>query len=543
VKSNTKNRLYIKQLNLQNFATFTNESINFEDNFNAIIGETGSGKSLILEAICLILGQRADKKIIRKNSKFASVEAIFSVGKNFDDEFFNSIGHPYEGEEIVVKRIIYPSGSSKSFLNFQSCSLQTLCKFSKHFIDLVGQFENQKLLGHDYQIMLLDSYSKIEDKVKNYQNIYSDYQSDLNELETLKSKKGIESQREDYLNFQINEIKSLNPCIEREKELIINKEDLLKAQKMQDKIKEVLFYLEESENNVLSSLKKCTSLINDKVSQTKVEESILLLEEVSFQTSKYVISENDNKKLNSIIEELDHYQKLKRKFGGSTQELLNHYEQFTSELNTLKNLDAEISKLQENILVLKTQAIILANKIHEIRVKMSKTLSKELTKTVRSLKMIGASIQFKVEKLDQLSPWGLSNINFLAETNPGEGFGKIKDIASGGELSRILLAIRHILSSNDSISVFLFDEIDTGIGGETALKIGELLGKVAKTSQVIAITHLPQMANFANRLIHVSKEHLNENKNLRTQSTIHEISSKTPLKEKKKWVEAMNPLQ
>ncbi|MBY0415230.1 MAG: AAA family ATPase, partial [Bdellovibrionales bacterium] len=165
----TNETLYLKSLNLQNFATFENQEIQFDIKFNAIVGETGSGKSLILDALQIIFGARADKKLIRKNAEFATIEAVFSSNDPIIKKYFHDIGHPFEGSDIVVKRIIFANESSKSYLNFQSCSASLLVAFSKRFVDLVGQFENQKLMSEDYQLVLLDSYSGLSQDIRDYQ--------------------------------------------------------------------------------------------------------------------------------------------------------------------------------------------------------------------------------------------------------------------------------------------------------------------------------------------------------------------------------------
>ena len=206
----------------------------------------------------------------------------------------------------------------------------------------------------------------------------------------------------------------------------------------------------------------------------------------------------------------------------------------TDEKESLNNISDNLLNLEERSFTLTSQSIKAANELHDIRIKMAKKLSSELTKAIRSLRMNGSTIKIDVLKNETLTSNGISQINFLAETNPGEGFYKVKDAASGGELSRILLAIRQILSSQDTINIFLFDEIDTGIGGETALKIGEALTKVASTSQVIAITHLPQIAKFSNRLVLVSKDV----KDNRTFSVVRELIGKDIQDE----VIHMNPL-
>ena len=215
--------LNLFELSLTNFATFQNQTVYFHDKFNSIIGETGSGKSLILDALQLILGHRADKKIIRKDCEHAIVEAIFKCKCSRIKSFLDQLGFPFEGEEIVIKRILYKNGKSKAFLNFQSCSLQTLVSFSKQFVDLVGQFENQKLLSSKYQLQLLDDYSTHNETLIKYQESYTLLSKTRSEYEELKIKSHDIAQRTDYVTYQVAEIEKLDPSVKDETDLIEQK--------------------------------------------------------------------------------------------------------------------------------------------------------------------------------------------------------------------------------------------------------------------------------------------------------------------------------
>lgn len=505
-----KDKLILKSLTMNNFATFVNQEINFEEGFNVIVGETGSGKSLILDALQLIFGNRADKKVIRKDEEFATVEAVFECSHNEIRNYFSELGHPYSDNEIVIKRIITTEGSSKAYLNFQQCSLQTLSTISKRYIDLVGQFDNQKLLSDDYQMALLDDYSSNTDAVKSYKNNFLKLQELENQLINLIEMNKTKSQRKDYLEFQISELEKVNPSAQEEESLIMKKNDLLDRQKKAESFSEANYTLSESNQSILSLLDKL-DLQTSRFELLSQEESELLseakelLNDLSFSISKKMNYESDDNEIQDIIEKLDAYQKLKRKFNVDTDELENIYNGFLEEYHLLENSDLEVKSLREKINSTKESCWNEANKIHNLRCEFAKKLSTELTKKVQKLRMNGATIKVQLEELEVLSKNGISKISFNAQTNPGEGFFKVKDIASGGELSRILLSLRQILSKGDTVSVFLFDEIDTGIGGETAISIGKALEEVSKASQVIAITHLPQIAKFSKVLIDVSK--------------------------------------
>lgn len=536
--------LYLKSLRLQNFATFENQVINFDPTFNAIVGETGSGKSLILDALQIIFGARADKKLIRKSAEFATLEATFYSNDSTIRNYFDEIGHPFEGSEILVKRIIYSNENTKSYLNFQACSANILAQFSKRFIDLVGQFENQKLLSEDYQLVLLDSFANLKSELKNYHESYSQLSKLRANQKELLLEKANRSQREDYIRFQLDELNKLNPTKEDELSLIAKKDFLLSYEKRQGLISSLTSLISDDEVNVLSLLKTCLlraeklpGILSDET-MTKLYDAKSILEDVSYDLSKTLDSDNDTEDLDAVLDRLDFYQRLKRKFGGTTESMFQAYVEFQAELRSFVNIDERIELINGKILALENHCQMLAEKLHAERVSAATNLSFELTTKVRELKMNGASLKICVLKNESLSSNGFSKVEFIAETNPGEGFFKIKDIASGGELSRILLSVRQILSSSDTISVFLFDEIDTGIGGETALCIGKSLKEVSSSSQVLAITHLPQIASCAALIINVSKSTTMVDEQMRTVSLVEEI----PFENRNELLRSMSPI-
>ena len=536
--------LRIESLSINNFATIKNQEVIFTEGFNVIVGETGSGKSLILDALQLTFGARAEKKLVRKGSSFASVEVVFKIdSKGFDKirNYCDSLGFPME-DSVTIKRVIYKEGNSKAFLNHQSCPLSLLNEFTRKFVDLVGQFENQKLLSADYQLRLLDSYSKLGNEFKTYTDSFSslkDLNNDLNELES----KFENREREiDFLEFQLEEFNSLNPTVEEEESLVAEKELLLNSEKVQKLNSEFHYSLfEESEGGIVTRLRKyinefSTSPIKglDAVSEklSSIENSLYELEE---QVSQFTSINNDtDQSLEDVVDLLDRYQKLKRKFNLRTEELEEKAKSLQVELEKFLDIEKDIKELKDKISSLKELCLNMAIEMHQKRVNASKNLSNDLTKSIQKLNMDGATIKFVCTENSELSTSGLTNLELKAETNPGEGFYQLSKIASGGELSRILLSLRHLMTSQDSISVFLFDEIDTGVGGKTALKIGDMLTEVSDKSQVIAITHLPQIARYADNLILVNKE----TKDSRTESKVICCNSS----QKEQYISEMNQL-
>ncbi len=531
---------YLKTLVIQNFATFKNQTIQFRPGLNTIVGETGSGKSLVLDALQLILGARADKKIVRKDADHSLIEATFFCDDPEIHSFIVQEGYPADGKELVIKRVINSNGTTKTYFNHLVSSLNFLTKFAKSYIDLVGQFENQKLLSGQYQLQLLDHYAKLSTEVAEYQKNFQTWKDLEKQINDLTQSKNIREQRLDYLNYQIHEIESLNPSSQDEQQLFMKKSLLLnleKNQKLLFQVKQIFEGLEGG-SGLFQHLKSLTtlSLKNSDIFNQHATE-IGEIEDKLYVVFSDIVNrleiEVDPTEIDNVLERLDLYTKLKRKFGGTIESLLSAYEEFKIEKEKLESLDINLEELIKAKNISEVSLFKRAHTLHAKRKESAKKLSSELTKKVQTLKMNGATIKLNSEESETLNEFGKTHVGFFAETNPGEGFFKIKDIASGGELSRILLAMRQILSSYDSISIFMFDEIDTGIGGETAVCIGKALHDVSTTGQVIAITHLPQIAQFADSLILVQKDIHQTNQNARTESRVKEIVGKMVMKEVK----------
>jgi DNA repair protein RecN (Recombination protein N) len=510
-----KSNLRIETLTINNFATIKNQVVDFSEGFNVIVGETGSGKSLILDALQLALGARADKKLVRKGNSFATVEVSFSLNLENSEKiqvYCNEIGFPYE-DNINIKRVVFKEGNSKAFLNHQSCPIGMLSSFTRKFVDLVGQFENQKLLSPEYQLRLLDSYSNLGDQFKEYTTLYSLLKNLKNELENLEEKVSNREREIDYLQFQLNEFSLLNPTIEGEAELIKEKSLILNSEKVLKLNREFKHFLfEENEGGVISNLKNfANQFTNSNIEiDNNLSEKFSLIESTLFEVEEItkgesLLADDSEQRLEEVLDVLDRYQKLKRKFSLPTEELQLKQESLKNELDKLLDIETELSTIRQKISNTKALCSSLAKDLHKSRIKSAKKLSVELTNTIQKLNMEGAKIQFLLNEKDDLSSTGISDLELSAETNLGEGFFKLGKIASGGELSRILLSLRHLMTTQDSISIFLFDEIDTGIGGKTAIKIGNMLSEISTGSQVIAITHLPQIASFSNNLVVVEK--------------------------------------
>jgi DNA repair protein RecN (Recombination protein N) len=533
-------KFYLKNLQIQNFATFKNQTIKFRPGFNAIVGETGSGKSLVLDALQLILGGRADKKVVRRETDCSLIEAVFRCEDTEVKKFLEGEGYPIEGHDLIIKRLIYKNGTTKNYINHLTCTVNFLNLFSRRYIDLVGQFENQKLLSEAYQLHLLDHFSRNSNELTRYQILLKDYRQLMREQVELEQSKNLREQRLDYLTYQLQEIEKLNPSSQDEEDLLKKKVLMMnveKTQKLGFQLKDI-FEGGEGQTGINHQLRLLTSIFgkNADLFQLQIDSLLSITDQLALleqDVEKKLSFEFDPNELEGVLERLDFYQKLKKKFGGSVESILLNQFEFMKEKKQLEELEINLGMTSGKISSLKKQLSSQAEALHQKRIKAAKILGQELTKRVRLLKMQGATIRMEIEKMEDFSETGITRAFFMSETNLGEGYFKIKDIASGGELSRILLSVRQILSSFDSISIFLFDEIDTGIGGETANCIGKALAEVAAGGQVIAITHLPQIAQFAENLIIVNKEIQEIDKEKRTESSVKEIFGKMVMKEVK----------
>lgn len=531
---------YLKNLVIQNFATFRNQTVHFRPGFNAIVGETGSGKSLLLDALQLVLGGRADKRVVRRDTDYSLVEASFHCDDQEVKEFLLQEGYPVEGTELVIKRLVYKNGSTKTYVNHLSCTLGFLGNFARKYIDLVGQFENQKLLTGSYQLYLLDHFAKHLPDVEAYQKILRDYRAARKNQADLEVSRREREQRLDYLNYQLQEIEKLNPSSQDEQDLLKKKNTLVNLEKTQRLCHQVRDLFDGSEGSVginglvrqLNTLvmKNADLCGNQQEALSILQDQIALLEN---SLEKNLNQDLDPEELEGVIDRLDVYQRLKKKFGGTVESVLQSQVDFLKEKGQLEELEINLGESESAIRKFELELEAKANALHEKRIKAAKKLSQELTNRVRLLKMEGSTIRITLEKTSEFLESGSTLAHFTAETNAGEGYFRIKDIASGGELSRILLAVRQILSSYDSISIFLFDEIDTGIGGETANCIGRALAEVGSNGQVIAITHLPQIAQYSELLIVVQKEIQADRDEKRTESSVKELIGKMIMKEVK----------
>ena len=513
----------LTELSIKNFAIIDSLRISFKPGLNILTGETGAGKSIIIDALNLVLGERSSSEFIRTGEKAASVESVFDISENSHikkllDETGVKIGSE---DDLIVKREINIAGKSQVYINNERFNVSTLEKIGEYLVDIHGQHDHQTLLRKENQMEVLDSFGNLSELISEVRTRLSEFQETENRLGELKRKYAEKAQMEELLKFQIQEIEKANlkpgedEELKKEKEILRN--SLLLTQ-TSFKTCEALYEGDISSYSILSSIKpefsKIASIDERQASFYKrLEEIAVQIRELAGELHSYADGIDSNpKRLEEIEERIDFLNRLKRKYNASLQEIFKAKEEKKAELSAINNSVQEIERLEAEKEKLEAELQKFSLKLSEKRKSLAAEIEKKVEKELKKLKMEKAkfAINFaereKNEKgLYRVTSKGIDDIEFLISPNPGEELKALAKIASGGELSRVMLAIKSILAEADRVPVLIFDEIDSGIGGVVAEVVGEKLKEVAKKRQVLCITHLPQIAGFADTHFKVSK--------------------------------------
>lgn len=506
----------LETIRIQNFAIIDELEVNFKKGLNVITGETGAGKSILVDAIGLVLGGRASSHVIRKEQDFALVEALFDISKipEAQNRLLN-FGIKFEDQSLLVRRMIYSTGKNKIWINGQLGNVHMLKEIGKGLVDLCGQHEHQTLTHPSYQTQLIDRFGKLEKQVATYSENFQSWSELSKKIEDLKSQKSDQGRELDFIRFQIQEIEEINPQPEEESQLEKEKSQLSSADEILSLCEDVESAFYSSDSSVISKIgsvlqqmeeKKQTIDGSDQPLQWLRESKSLLEEAVYFFRELENKVDNDPSKLDETLQRLEDLTKLKRKYGAEISEILKTKKTLEEKKSFLEDAEFHVGELENELSKLEELLQIQADRVHKARVKIGKKLSSSVTAELQDLEMLGALFEIRVEKTETFQARGMDQIQYWVQPNPGESSEALTKIASGGELSRITLGIRRVISDKGGIGVYLFDEIDAGVGGRTGLKVGEKLKEVSKFNQVICITHLPQVAAFADHHLSIQKK-------------------------------------
>ncbi|AYA99916.1 DNA repair protein RecN [Lachnoanaerobaculum umeaense] len=495
------------ELHIKNLALIKKADIYFKEGLSVLSGETGAGKSILIDSINLALGAKANKDIIRIGENEGFVELIFTLDEKRKEKL-KELDISFEDNLLILTRKI-SSTRSVCRINDETVTLAKLRQITDTLIDIHGQHEHQSLLSAGNNLSLLDSFCPNEImELKN--NLSKDY----GELKRINQRiqEGIDERlrkREiDILDFEISEIKNADIKMNEEEEL----EQIFKKGKNISKINDVLSeLLEELENESIgSNIREISDIatLDDEldfvVSNLNTIED--LISETIHYTNKYLDGlEYNEKEYNRVIERLDIIRHIKSKYSNDYNKIKELLKEKEKRLEFLKDYEGEVVILKESASKLQESILMKCSKISDMRKNIAITLTERIKEELEDLNFLGVEFEIKFTKKDKISRDGYDAVEFLISTNPGQPLKPLQMVASGGELSRIMLALKTVFANNDDIQTLIFDEIDTGISGKTAVKVGEKLRNISKGHQVLCISHLPQIAVMADQNLFISK--------------------------------------
>jgi len=517
--SKKKKSFMIKRLLIRNYAIIENLEMDFSRGLTIITGETGAGKSILLGALGLVMGKRADTKSLYNENEKCFVEGIFDIGKYDLQAFFEEHDLDYD-QELTVRREINPNGKSRSFINDTPVNLKMLQALSAELIDLHQQFDTLDLNQLSFQLKMLDALAGNKPKLKTYLGEYRIYLANKKQLATLIENDRQAKKESDFINFQFQELEEAALEVEEQSDLEATLNVLNNAEQIKRTLGASYQALSENEQSLIAQLETIShdlSQLKDfnKDLNTLYERFAGILIELedlgrSFEDQADEVEFNPER-VEEVQSRLDLIYRLQTKHNvQSISELLDIHEQLQSQIDGHSTLSAEINSLRKVIEQQEAHLIELAKELSERRKSVLAPFEKKVRKRLASLAMEHAQLKVEINVLKDLGPSGWDEVRFLFAANKGSRLQEIRDVASGGELSRLALVIKSLVASAIPLPTLIFDEIDTGISGDIALKMGTILRKLSDEHQVVSITHSPQIASKSDTHYFVFKEVLKD---------------------------------
>ena len=517
----------LKHLHIRDFAVIEEIEIQFESGMTVFTGETGAGKSIIVDALGLVLGDRADNSVIRGNCNSAEITAIFDLGKNqMIKDILDEQEISYE-DELMLRRVINLDGRSRAYINGSTVPVQFLHDVGDKLVDIHGQHAHQSLLKRDIQRRILDDFGQHDETIENVREYYQVWYNANSELAGLS---GHDENRDSHLallQYQVQELEALNP--EPEEIAVLEEEHtrLANVSRLMETARQVLEELSEQELSILSRMNHAQNDLQgllrfDQTLSTIVEllnSAAIQINEAGSEISRYVDDlELDPERLQEVEERITSLYDIARKHKVKPEELAIHLDTLRHELKNLEDSEErfiELEKIRDQALKQYMQA---ADELHKQRLKTAKKLGNAIEEKLKELGMPGGRFEITVQATEKDMPLreGMDRIEFLVAINPGQPMHPLNKVASGGELSRISLAIQVIGSKDKGLPVLVFDEVDSGIGGGVAEIVGNLLHSLAGNRQIFCVTHLPQVASLGDH-------HLLVNKSTHAETTLTQI--------------------
>lgn len=506
----------IKHLFIKNYILIDELKLDFDPKFNAIIGETGAGKSIIISAIDIAFGAKVSgKDVIKKNEACANIELTLKLNNNFNKNILFDNGISDIDDEIILSREITQS-SSRCRINGTLVSIDFVKELKTKLLDIHSQHQTYTYMMPKYHIHLLDNFDKNNHQVaiKDYKELFIQYQSLNNSLKELENTSSLNQNQIDFLKFQIDEIETANIISDDEDEKIISKIQILEdSEKLKEYTYNAYAALYEDEENIIdkigfvkNNIQKCLS--SDSYFESiyeSLENAYEMLRDSSSQIRSYFENISfDEQTFNELNERIDILNKLKRKYGPTLKDVLINFQKFQVEYNKIEFKDEEIRKIKSQIEILLPKLEKSGQILTQSRQNLAARLSKMMEKALIKLELPKTKFEVKLTKID-FNEYGCDNVEFMLSTNISEEVKPLAKVASGGEVSRVMLALKTIFAHADNVDTCIFDEIDTGISGKASISVGNAINVLSKTHQVICISHQPIIMSRANNILYVSK--------------------------------------
>ncbi len=516
----------LQELSIKNFAIIESLSLTFEEGLTVLSGETGAGKSIIIDAIHLLVGGRGSSEYVRHGEKKAEIEGLFILDDDSHPSYEKAASFGIEIEEgmIILRRDISSGGKSVCRINGKLVTIATLREIGASLIDIHGQHEHQELMNENLHLSLLDQFGgkEISSNLSSYREVYREYQTIYKQLTRLNESEQEMAHRLDLIQFQLKEIHDANLQMNEDEGLLEEKQKLMNFEKLFESLQTSYDSIQGERKGLdwtglaMSHLETAAE-IDPQYEKTleAVSNAFYMLEDAAHQVRGELDQlEFEPNRLDLIEARLNEINGLKRKYGSSVEEILSYSSKIEEEIETIMNKDSHIESLQHALRSLEKDLDLEAKTLSQTREKWAKKLTSNIHEQLKQLYMDKTKFEVKIEKRGEGKPFSFSDykkdgsdsVEFYISTNPGEPLKPLSKVASGGELSRIMLALKTIFSKHQGITSIIFDEVDTGVSGRVAQAIAEKIYQVALNSQVMCISHLPQVAAMADCHLFISKK-------------------------------------
>ena len=523
----------LRELKIENLAIIDELDLEFGDGLIVLTGETGAGKSIILSGINLLIGEKASVDMIRDGEDHLLAQGVFEINEEQAEELSARFGIDVEDNEVIVRRYFDRNSRGKVYVNGVRVSLTNLKEIMGTLVDIVGQHSHQMLLNKNNHVRLLDKFLGEEGKELrgNINRVYLKYKEVSNKIDEMEKNRQEAIEKREFYEFQLNEINRVAPEVDEDNRLEEEYKKLFNAGKIKDKILDSNIQLRDGEVNALHFINNSRKNIESLCKYGEEFEEILeKLEKVYYELEDCIDMldtadrdiDIDENRLQKVIERLDLINKIKSKYGATIEEIIEFRDSIAEKINLLEENSFEVKKLLKEQKEAEEEYWKLALELRGLRLKKVLEIEKLLEQELQFLKMGDARFHIVVDKNEHMGNNGSDSIEFLISTNIGQGMKPLWKIASGGEVSRIMLALKVIFSRVDNIPILIFDEIDTGVGGETVRKIADKLREIGDHAQVVSITHSPAIAARAHEQFYIKKETVNN----KTSTTVKKLDAK-----------------